>query len=109
MLKTLHFFPFIKMIKALNIKNELKEIYNKVRDKSVQELENLDKEAGIDFIFMFVEKLPDAEKEVMNFLCIYLDKTLDEVNQIPLDEMVKTIYEVFKDPNFQTFFRQAVK
>jgi hypothetical protein len=97
------------MIKALDIKNELKEIYQKVKGKNNDELTNLDQEQGIDYLFLFIEKLPEAEKEVMSFLSLLLEKPIDEVQEIPFNEMASIIIDVFKDPNFKAFFQLAVK
>lgn len=108
MLKTKHFFPFIKMIRALDIKDELKEIFRKTRGKSASELEQLDDEEGIDYVFLFVEKLPNAEKEVMEFLSVYTEKTREEVGDMELDEVFGVLKEVVTDEKFLGFFKQAV-
>jgi ribosome assembly protein YihI (activator of Der GTPase) len=109
MLKTKHFFPFIKMVKALDIKDELKAMYQKSKGKTEEELEKMDKDEGLDYLFMFIEKLPNGEKEVMSFLSVYLEKSIKEVEEIPLDEMVSIISGIFQDPKFKIFFQQAVK
>jgi hypothetical protein len=109
MLKTKHFFPFIKMIKALEIKEDLKAFYQKVQGKTKEELENLDSLEGFDYLYLFIEKLPNAEKEVMNFLSMFLEKPVNEIEEMALDEMWKVISDLFKDPLFKTFFQSAVK
>lgn len=109
MLKTKHFFPFIKMVKTLDIKNELKEIYQKTKGKSQDELANLDKEEGFDYLFLFIEKLPNAEKETLHFLSVFLDKPIKEIEEIPITEMWNVISGVIQDPNFMVFFQQAAK
>lgn len=109
MLKTKHFFPFIKMVKALDIKEDLKNLYQKSRGKSEEELEELDNVESFDFLYIFVEKLPPAEKEVMNFLVLFLEKPQKEVDEMELLEVYNVIKGVFQDPNFQTFFQAAVK
>jgi hypothetical protein len=109
LLKTKHFFPFIKMIKALNIKEELKSIYQKTKGKTNDDLKKLDDDEGIDYLFLFIEKLPDAEKEVLGFLSIFLDKPIKDIEEMAIEEMWKIISELFEDPSFKTFFRQAVK
>lgn len=109
MLKTKHFFPFIKMVKALDIKNELKEFYQKAKGKSEEELEQMDELESFDYLYIFIEKLPIAEKEVMSFLSVFLEKKKEEIDEMEISEMVSVIKDIFKDPNFQTFFRAAVK
>jgi len=109
MLKTKHFFPFVKAVKALDIKNELKEMYQKLQGKTEKELEELDGLEGFDYVYIFIEKLPNAEKEIMNFLSIFLEKEPKEVEEMPIDEMISIFKELFKDPNFKVFFQAAVK
>jgi hypothetical protein len=109
MLKTKHFFPFIKMVKALDIKDDLKSFYQKVQGKSKEELENLDNLESFDYLYLFIEKLPNAEKEVMNFLSIFLEKPIHDIEEMEITEMWKVISDLFKDESFKTFFQQAVK
>ncbi|MGJ9381533.1 hypothetical protein [Salipaludibacillus sp. CF4.18] len=109
MLKTKHFFPFIKMVKALDIKNELKEFYQKTQGKSEKELEQLDDTESFDYLYIFVEKLPNAEKEVMSFLGIFLDKKQKEIDDMELVEMFNVLQGIFKDSSFKAFFQAAVK
>ncbi|MGJ9383237.1 hypothetical protein [Salipaludibacillus sp. CF4.18] len=109
MLKTKHFFPFIKMVKALDIKNELKEFYQKTQGKSEKELEQLDDTESFDYLYIFIEKLPNAEKEVMSFLGIFLEKKQKEIDDMEILEMFNVLKDVIKDPSFKTFFQTAVK
>ena len=109
MLKTKHFFPFIKMVKALNIKGDLKSFYQKSKGKSAEELAELDGTESFDYLYVFIEKLPNAEKEVMNFLIVFLEKSQKDVDEMEIIEVYNVIKGVFQDPNFQTFFQAAVK
>ena len=109
MLKTKHFFPFIKMVKALDIKEDLKSFYQKSQGKSKEELEELDGAESFDYLYVIVDKLPNAEKEVMSFLVVFLEKPQKDVDEMEITEVVSVIKDVFKDPNFQTFFQSAVK
>jgi hypothetical protein len=108
-LKTKHFFPFIKMVKALDIKDDLKVFYQKVQGKSKEELESLDNLEGFDYLYLFIDKLPNAEKEVFNFLSIFLDKPTKDIEEMEISEIWKVISDLFKDESFKTFFQQAVK
>lgn len=109
MLKTKHFFPFVKAVKALDIKEELKEIFQKTRGKTEEELEQMDEVEQFDYLYIFIDKLPNAEKEIMSFLVVFLEKDKKEVEEMELTEMFNVFQDIFKDPNFQTFFRSAVK
>lgn len=97
------------MIKSLDIKDDLKAFYQKVQGKTEEELKNLDNLEGFDYLYVFIDKLPNAEKEVMSFLSVFLEKPVKEVEEMGIEEMFKTIMELFKDPLFKTFFQSAVK
>lgn len=110
MLKTKHFFPFVRMIRALDIKEPLKEIVAKTKDaKSKKALEKLDQEEGIDYLFLFIERLPNAEEEVMHFLSVYLEKSTEEVGEMDLVEIFDVLKGIVEDEKFGAFFKLAVK
>lgn len=111
-LTTKHLFPFLKLMKALNIREEFKKIYrNKAQMEGMteQEMNVQIEERGIDLIFMLIEKMPDAEREIKQFLSIYADKTLEEVDSLPVDEFIALIKQFLQEPQFKSFFTQAVK
>jgi hypothetical protein len=111
-LTTKHLFPFLKLMRALNIKDDFKAIYrNKSQFENMTEEEiaaQVD-ERGIDLIFMLMEKFPNAEKEIKAFLCIYADKTAEEMEELPVEEFFALIRQFLKEPAFKSFFSQAVK
>jgi hypothetical protein len=110
MLKTKHFFPFVKMIKALDLKDAFKEMYEKAKGKSEEELSKLDQSGeGIDYLFILIDKLPQAEKETYHFLQVYTDKTKEEIENMDLDEVIAILREVLEDEKFKVFFQQAMK
>lgn len=111
-LTTRHLFPFLKLMKALSIKEDFKKIYkNKaaVDGLSETEMNSLIEERGIDIIFTLLEKMPDAEKEIKQFLCVYADKTMEEMQELPIDEFIGLIKQFLAEPQFKSFFTQAVK
>lgn len=107
-LKTKHLFPFIRMIKALDIKNEIKEIAQLMKQYD-NDTSKLDEEKGLDFFFLFIEKLPNAENEVMDFLAVFTEKKRKEIEDMPVEELWGILKEVVTDPNFRVFFQQALK
>lgn len=111
-LTTKHLFPFLKLMKALSIKDDFKKIYrNKatIEGLSETEINAMIEERGIDIIFTLLEKMPDAEKEIKQFLCIYADKTMEEMQDMPIDEFIALIKQFLAEPQFKSFFQQAVK
>jgi HJR/Mrr/RecB family endonuclease len=107
-----HLFPFFKLMKALNIREDFKALMkNKI---SVEELADDDKsellqERGIDLIFTLMEKMPNAEKEIKSFLALYAEKTLDEIEAMSPTDFIELIKQFFAEPEFKSFFKQAVK
>lgn len=111
-LVTMHLFPFIRMINKLDIKHEIKELFSNKLDlsgKSEEEKKQLLEARGLDFVFVFVEKLPNAEKEVFEFLALYSGKSIEEIKAAELTETMELIKALFQDEAFTAFFRQAVK
>jgi hypothetical protein len=109
---TKHLFPFIRMINKLNIKEDLKEFYlNKidVSGKTDKEIARIEDERGMDFVFLILEKLPQAENEVYDFLALYSGKTVEELQEAELEETISLLTTLFQDKLFTAFFQQAVK
>lgn len=111
-LTTKHLFPFIRMLTKLNLKHELKEFALKkidVTGKSDEEKEQIQKERGFDLVILIIEKLPNAEKEVFDFLSLYSGRTVDELKEAEISETVGLIRALLQEPAFSSFFQQAVK
>ena len=104
-----HLFPFLKLMKALNIKEEFKEIMRS-RSKVDEEVSSeILEDKGVDMIFMLFEKMPNAEKEIKEFLAMYSGKTYAEIEELPVDEFIEIIKQFFREDSFKSFFTRAVK
>lgn len=101
-LKTKHFFPFVRMVRAIGGKALLADI---TRLRSADNVE----EAGMELVGILVERLPDAENEVMDFLALFTETTREELEEKPIDELIQAIKALVADSNFIDFFRSAVK
>jgi hypothetical protein len=107
-----HLFPFLKLMKALNIKDELKTLLkNKidVTDLDDAAQNELMQERGLDMVFMLMTKMPDAEREIKSFLALYSDQTLEDIEALPIEEFIDLIKQFFAEPQFKSFFKQAAK
>ena len=110
MLKTKHFFPFVKMIKALDLRDAFREMYDKAKGKTEEELGKLDENGeGLNYLFIFIDRLPNAEKEVYKFLEVYTGKAKDEIDELDLTEITEILKEVLMDEQFKVFFQQAMR
>jgi hypothetical protein len=107
-----HLFPFLKLMKALNIREDFKQVFKNRVD--VSEMTDDDKnqllqERGLDMVLMLMEKMPTAEKEIKSFLALYSDKSLDDIENMPVEDFIDLIKQFFAEPQFKSFFTQAVK
>ena len=107
-----HLFPFLKLMKALNIKDEFKNLLkNKIDVTDLDEAaqSELMQERGLDMVFMLMTKMPDAEREIKSFLALYSDQTLEDIEALPVEEFIDLIKQFFAEPQFKSFFKQAAK
>lgn len=106
-----HLFPFLKLMKALNIKDEIRGIAKKtnVEGWTEEDVKNFANEKGIEMVFALMDKMPNAEAEIKAFLSIYSGQTLEEIEALPISEFVNLIKQFFAEPEFKSFFKQAVK
>jgi hypothetical protein len=107
-LKTKHLFPFIRMVRALKLKEEAKGFMELLKTEN-KSLQDLDDEKGMDFFFIFIDKMADAEDEVLHFVSLFVDKSRTEVDEMELMEVWEILKQLFKDPNLKVFFTQALK
>jgi hypothetical protein len=111
-LKTKHLFPFLRMIKKLNIKDDFKRMTNQKADVTgLSEEEKLAvmQDKGVDLFFLLIEKSPDAEKEIFEFLSVYVEKSVDEIEEQDIMETKSQIEQLFKERLFTDFFQRATK
>lgn len=106
-LKTKHLFPFIRMVRALKIKEEAKQFVKAMQTEN-KSLEELDDEQGMDFFFIFIDKMADAEAEVMTFIALFANKPRAEVDEMEITEVWAILKHLLNDPNLKVFFQQAL-
>ena len=107
-----HLFPFLKLMKALNIREEFKHLLkNKVDVSELTEEEQtqLMQEKGIDILFALMEKMPNAEKEIKSFIALYAEKSLEEIEALSVEAFIEQIKTFLNEPDLKSFFKQAVK
>jgi len=109
MLKGQCFFPLLKLVNKLGIKEDIRSLMEDVSGKSQEEKEIIQKEKGYDLMFVFLEKLAGAEKETFDFLSVYLEKSIEEVKQMDILEIGETFKNLFADEKFKVFFQKAMK
>ena len=101
-LKTKHFFPFVRMVRAIGGKAFLADI---MRLRSADNVE----EAGMELMGILVDRLPDAENEVMDFLSLFTGMPREELEEQPIEELFETLKTLVMDSKFFDFFKSAAK
>ena len=109
MLKGQSFFPLLKLVNKVGIKEEIRKLVQDVSGKSEEEKANIQKEKGIDLMFVLLEKLGGAEKETFDFLSSHLEKPVEEVKKMDMFEIGETFKDLFADERFKVFFQKAMK
>lgn len=110
-LKTKHFFPFVRMVRAMGGRKLIATIESALKDskgKGGSEGKITD-EAALGLIGTLIELLPNAEDETMDFLALFMEKSREEVEEQPIDETVNAIVDLFKDTKFMDFLNSASK
>ena len=108
MLKGKCFFPLLKLIKKVDIKQELRNLTVDVTGKTVEEKKAITNANGLELVFIIVEKIADAEVETWEFMTQYLEKPIDEVKEMDIFDIAEIIAELIKDKRFQTVFHKAI-
>lgn len=98
-----HLFPFLRMIKAMQLKESLKDLV-----KLFKSSKTVTEEQGIALIWeLFVEGLPNAEKETFEFLAVYSGKSREEIEQLPIEDLLEIIKQLVKEPQLKSFLSRA--
>ena len=103
-------FKLIKIIKKLDLKTALKEMYSskKVKDKDSNEDET-NRQLGLDIAFVIIENMDAAENEIFELLASVSDKTVNEIRELELSELIAMIRDIFVENDLASFFKSAVK
>lgn len=72
-------------------------------------LESTQNEVGMMLIFDILEALPKAEKEFYKASASIFNKTVKEIEDGDIVEVIKDIMDIFKSESFLGFFKSMVK
>jgi ribosome-binding factor A len=108
MLKGKCFFPLLKLIKKVDLKQDIKNLTVNVTGKTAEEKKAITDENGLELIFIIVDKIEGAEKETWDFMTLYLEKSIEEVKEMDIFEIAEIISELIKDKRVQTVFHKAI-
>lgn len=91
---------FTKIIAKMELKESIKSIFD-----------NKEKEKGAivsEIIYAVIENYPKAENELFAFLANLQGTTKETIEEMPLNEFIDLIKELFSEKNF-SFFKFAAK
>lgn len=84
---------------------DFKEEFEKVNIECNREIGKI----GVDIMYDFITRLPQAEKEVYKCLAKIYGKTSKEIESQQLDETIKQIKKVAQSKTVMGFFKLAIK
>src|SRR5690606_4379320 len=93
-LKTGHLFPLLRLIRALNIREDLRKLFTDATGKSEGEQAHLAQQRGFEATYLLLERLPDAEQEAKEFIGASTGKSLAEGDDLPIEEMIDAVRSV---------------
>jgi len=102
-LKAKDVIPMGKLLSKTDIKPMLKDLFfggKKTRNNS---------ELAIELAFQMLENIDKIANALFEFLAHIEEKTVTEIEELPLDELVELLKQLFGDKNFGSFFKLAAK
>jgi hypothetical protein len=95
--------PFAKMLADAELKPILKDTF--FGEKKAEG----NKELVIELIYKLLESSEKVMASLFKFIAHMEDKAPSDIEQLPMDEFVGLLKELFGDKNFGSFFKFAAK
>lgn len=108
-LQTSDLFSLTRIIKKMDIKNDIKALSKDITALSDEEKLKAKDSFNIDLMLLFIENIGNAEKEVYKFLASLSGKTEDEIAKQKITETIEMLEAIFDDEQFGDFFDTALK
>ena len=103
-----------RIIKKLELKEKLKEIYSKVQEEKKnisndEERENLTENTGIDIIYAIFTECVESKMEnaLYEFLAGPFEMKPEEVKNLEIEEVINKFKQLAKENNLIDFFKKA--
>lgn len=108
-LKTSDLFVLSRILKKMNIKDEIKSLAKNVTGATPEEKKAAQQDMEIDLAMLFVENIGNAEQEIYKFLGdLSGNKAKEIADQSPADT-INMIKELFSQEGFENFLSLASK
>ncbi len=108
-LKTADLFSLSKIIKKMNIKEDIKALTRSITGVPEEEKKKAAQDFQIDFLMLFVENVGNAEKEVYKLLGDLDGRAPKEIEEMEVDKFMQLVKELFGQENLGSFLSTALK
>lgn len=102
-------FTISKIIKKMNIKNEIKVLIMDAKKDKKADGENAAQSLGIDVALIFVENIGSAEREVYQLFASLIEKKVEEVKKMKATEVFEIVKGLFENEDAKKVFSMALK
>ena len=107
-LKTSDLFKLSKIVKKMDVKEDVKSLAVDVTGKSDEEKLKINQDLQVDLLFLFMERLGNAEQDIYSFLADLCFVTENEIKDMDLDEFIGLVKELFAQESLGQLFTMAL-
>lgn len=108
-LKTSDLFSISRILKKMNIKDEIKGLAKDITGATPEEKEKAQQSMEIDLAMLFVENIGSAEKEIYKFFADLTGKSTTDIENMDLNNFINLVKELFNQEGFASFLSTASK
>jgi hypothetical protein len=108
-LKTSDLFSLSKIIKKMNIKEDIKALVKNVTGMKPEERQIAEQTMQTDLVMLLIENIGNAEKEVYKLLADISGKTVKEIEDMNIDNFINMIKEIFSQDGIGNFLSVALR
>jgi hypothetical protein len=102
-------FSLTRIIKKMNLKEEIKALAKDITGLSDKEKKKANEGLQAELVILFIENIGNAEDEIYKFLGNLSDKKPKEIAEQPPLETINMIEQLFSEENFGDFLSLALK
>jgi hypothetical protein len=108
-LKTADLFSVSRIIKKMNIKENLRNLTQDVTEFTKEEKEKVNKNLQIDLLMLLVENLGSAEQEIYKLIGDLESKSPKEIEAMELDAFMELMKGLLAQESLGKLFSMALK
>lgn len=102
-LKTSDIFGLSRILKKMNIKEDIKKLARNVTGTTPEEKKKAEQNMEIDLVMLFVENISSAEKEIYKFFADLTGKNAADIENMELSKFIDLVKELFNQDGFENF------